>query len=279
MFFSVVNVNAYTGVVFVHGNGDYRETGAVGYWEEDNSLPLTVEAALPSNYRVFQVACDFSTFLWNEDASICITKQVNEFVDAFHIDDLIIIAHSAGGVNVRWVLSNPTWHDSFPPFIKKVKKVLSISSPHSGTELADQVLELYSFPNFVKWMLGLSTDSLYQFQKNWMNFLNDHWLLGVNQALAYPVPFYTIVATDVVASPFLSQSYCSGYRYQAFLKLTQSYFNECSDGYVSCKSQSSGGIFYGYDVNLTDEGQTLSHVQSAHACFGFENNILHFIME
>ncbi|STY83188.1 Uncharacterised protein [Legionella quateirensis] len=79
---------------------------------------------------------------------------------------------------------------------------------------------------------------------------------------------------DVYASPFSTSSYCNGYLQNSGLKITKLYLDTCADGFLNCTSQLAAGELWFYDRDKTEDNAPLSHNQSRHSCFGFDQILI-----
>ncbi|MFI4963721.1 MAG: hypothetical protein ACHP6H_07715, partial [Legionellales bacterium] len=148
--------------------------------------------------------------------------------------------------------------------------VIAMAPSSGGTPLADEVLDGNIFETSVAWILGYLSDAVKQQRVGDMLIFNEELLLGSKGRPSLSVPFRVVVGTDVVASPFISYSYCNGYMHNSGLKLTQMYLDICSDGFLNCSSQTYAGEVWFYDEEKTEDRKTLSHNQSRHSCAGLD---------
>ncbi|WED41820.1 hypothetical protein [Legionella cardiaca] len=256
------------GIAFVHGTNDHREDADGGYWKRDfiNSLAK----ALPNYDNHIVLACDFSQYMWHEGAAGCVANQLLDFISKKHITKLIVYTHSNGANIIRWILSNPSYDARYQSLTKKITQVIAIAPSSGGTPLADEVMDGHSFESKVGWLLGYQNDSVKQQRVGDMALFNAELLFGTNGRPSLPVPFRVVIGTDVTASPISKASYCNGYILNTGLKITQFYLDDCSDGFLNCSSQALAGKVWFYDWQKTKDRIPLSHNQSRHACFGFE---------
>ncbi len=255
---------ATTGVALVHGTGN--QTNAYNdYWQAD--MVEGVRNGLTDRNNLLVVNCDFTQYMWDARAAGCLAGQLTSFIQARHIDRLIVITHSNGGNVMRWILSNPTWDARYPAIISRMVKVDAIAPSSAGTPLANAVIAGNVFESALGWLLGYKTDAVRQQQTGWMATYNQQYLLGTSGRPALPVAFRDVVGTDVVSGVFASQAYCGGYTQSVGLEITQNWLNSCSDGFIECSSASAAGSVWFRDTQMTG-GSVLNHNQSRRACFG-----------
>lgn len=256
------------GIAFVHGTKDHRFDAEGDYWKNEFTEAVASGLANPQNY--FVAHCDFSKYMWAEEASGCLADQLLEFIQEKQISKVIIYTHSNGANVVRWIVSNPTYDPRFMQLSKKIKEVIAISPSSGGTNLADETIDGNIFSDGIIWLLGYFADAVKQQRVGDMALYNHQLLFGTPARPSLPIPFRVIVSSDVIASPFAPESYCNGYWLNAGLKITQFYLDKCSDGFLNCSSQKLAGRVWFTDREKTIEQTPLSHNQSRHACFGLE---------
>jgi hypothetical protein len=256
------------GIALIHGTSDHRQDADGIYWKRDFIDSLRGALDNPENYVI--VACDYTHFMWDEEAAGCTANQLLDFIDTKKITELKVYTHSNGGNVIRWILSNPTYDMRYLRLSKTIQQVIAIAPSSAGTPLADEAVNGSFFTEAVGWLLGYVNDSVKQQRVGDMALYNDHVLLGTKGRPSLPVPFRTIIGSDVAASPFSSSSYCNGYWLNTGLKVTQTYLDYCSDGFLNCTSQSAAGDVWFLDVQQTNDALTLNHNQSRHSCFGLD---------
>ncbi|BCA96119.1 hypothetical protein TUM19329_24800 [Legionella antarctica] len=260
------------GIAFVHGTRDHREDAYGGYWKTEFIQSVIQRMENPENY--FIVHCDFSRYMWHEDAANCTTVQLLTFIADKNISSLTVYTHSDGANIIRWILSNPTYDEKFLRLTHKIKQVIAIAPSSGGTPLADEVLNGGVFETSLAWLLGYISDAVKQQRVSDMLIFNQELLLGGKGRPSLSVPFKVIVGTDVFASPFSSSSYCNGYWHNSGLKIAKLYLDPCSDGFLNCSSQAEAGDVWFYDLDKTENNIPLSHNQSRHSCFGLDEILL-----
>ncbi|CDZ78894.1 hypothetical protein BN59_03209 [Legionella massiliensis] len=256
------------GIAFVHGTNDHRQDAESDYWKRKFIDSLTDVLPSPDNYYV--VHCDFRGYMWEEATGGCLAEQLLKFIDDKKITKLTIYTHSDGGNVMRWILSNPTYDERYMRLTKTIHQVIAIAPSSGGTVLADDAVDGNTFEAGLGWLLGYSNGAVKQQRIGDMAIYNDQLLFGTAGRPSLPVPFRVVVGSDVTATPFSSVSYCNGYFLTLGLKITQSYLDSCSDGFLNCTSQAAAGSVWFYDWQKTDDGIPLNHSQSRHSCFGFD---------
>lgn len=257
------------GIAFVHGTRNHSKDAYGGYWKTDFIQSVAQGLTDPENYYV--VHCDFSRYMWHEDAANCTAEQILEFINDKNISSLTVYTHSNGANILRWILSNPTYDKRFLTLKNKIKQVIAIAPSSGGTPLADIVLNGGVFESSLAWILGYSSDAVKQQRIGDMLIFNEELLLGGPSRPSLPVPFNVIVGTDVFASPFSSSTYCNGFVSNTALKITKLYLERCSDGFLNCSSQEMAGNVWFYDIDKTENNAPLNHNQSRHSCFGLDD--------
>ncbi|KTC76109.1 hypothetical protein Lbir_0178 [Legionella birminghamensis] len=260
------------GIVFVHGTNDHRDDADGGYWKKDFVSQMSQSLPNPDNSLV--IACDYSKYMWEEDASGCTADQMLSFIDSRKITKLVVYTHSNGANVIRWILSHPTYDARFLKLHKLISRVVALAPSSGGTPLADEVIDGSIFTGSVGWLLGYRNNSVKQQRVGDMALFNAEVLLGAAGRPSLPVPFKIVVGTDVTASPFSSASYCNGYLLNTGLKLTKLYLERCSDGFLNCSSQVIAGTLWFFDTEKTSDQTPLSHSQSRHSCFGLEQILI-----
>lgn len=256
------------GIAFIHGTNDHRADADGGYWKREFIDAVT--EGLPNPENLFIVSCDFRQYMWHEDAGGCAAEQLTDFIHRQKITRLIVYTHSNGANVMRWILSNPSYDQRYYELSNVITKVVAIAPSSGGTPLADEAMDGSIFQESLGWLLGYRNDSVRQQRIGDMALFNDELLLGTPGRLDLVADFLTVIGTDVYASPFSSASYCNGYLLNAALKITKMYLEPCSDGFLDCASQNLAGQVWFIDTDKTLDGISLSHNQSRHSCFGFD---------
>lgn len=258
---------ATTGVAFVHGTGNQTDAYD-NYWQAPMIESVRQGLSNPDNLLV--VNCDFDDYMWTDGAAGCLATQLYNFIQARHIDDLVVITHSNGGNVMRWIMSNPTYDSRYPAIISSIRWVDAIAPSSAGTPLADAVMSGNVFESSLGWLLGYQTDAVRQQQVSWMAYYNQNYLLGTAGRPALPKGFWDVVGTNVNANLFSSAAHCGGYADSVGLNITRAWLDDCSDGFINCSSASAAGQVWFYDTQATQGGNVLNHNQSRRACFGLD---------
>ncbi|WP_058478012.1 hypothetical protein [Legionella steigerwaltii] len=260
------------GIAFVHGTNDHREDAYGGYWKTD--FIESMARALPNPRNYYVVHCDYSKYMWDEEAAGCTASQLLDFIDRNKIDSLILYTHSNGANVMRWIVSNPTYDSRYMRLKSKIKNIVALAPSSGGTPLADILLNGGIFEASLSWLLGYTGDAVKQQRVGDMSIYNEELLFGTKNRPSLPVPFNSVIGTDVIASPLSSASYCNGYLLNSGLKIAKVYLDSCADGFLNCSSQAAAGTVWFYDKQKTEDETTLSHNQSRHSCFGLERILI-----
>ncbi|MBN9230155.1 MAG: hypothetical protein BGO90_14405 [Legionella sp. 40-6] len=267
LFFSSYTFATNPGIAFVHGTKDHRDDAYGIYWKIDFIDSVAQGLAHPENVLVTH--CDFSQYMWDSVAGDCTAAQLIEFIDEKKITSLIVYTHSNGGNVMRWILSNPTYNADYLRLQNIITQVIALAPSSAGTSLADLALSDNVISSNLSWLLGYQGNAIKQQRVTDMQIYNQELLFGTQGRPSLPVRFRSIIGTDVVASPFNSESYCNGYILNSGLKLTKLYLDSCADGFLNCSSQGAAGEIWFQDKELL-ANKTLSHNQSRHSCNGLE---------
>jgi hypothetical protein len=262
-----VSAMANTGVAFVHGTGN--QTNALNdYWTSE--MVNSVRQGLPNQNNYTVINCQFEEYMWTSGAAGCLAGQLQSFINAKGITDLVVITHSNGGNVIRWIMSNPTSDSRFPGIISKIRWVNALAPSSKGTPLADAVTNGTVFEQALGWLLGYASDAVKMQQVSWMAYYNANNLYGTSGRPSLPKGFWNVVGSDVETAVWDPDSYCGGYSLNLGLEVTQAWLNSCSDGFLDCTSQAGAGSVWFYDTAKTNGGEPLSHNQSRRKCFGLD---------
>jgi hypothetical protein len=260
------------GIAFIHGTNDHRDDAEGGYWKNDFIVSITQELPNPENYYV--VHCDFSKYMWDEEASGCTVNQLLAFIDNKKISALTIYTHSNGANIMRWILSNTTYDSRYLRLKDKITQIIALAPSSAGTPLADILFNGGIFESSLSWLLGYDVEAVKQQRIGDMCIYNQELLFGTKDRPALSKPFNAVIGTDVGASPFSSASYCNGYVLNLGLKTSKLFLDSCADGFLNCSSQTAAGTVWFYDKDQLDDNSTLSHNQSRHSCFNLEKILI-----
>lgn len=272
LFSTLIQAADNPGIAFVHGTNDHRDDAYGIYWKTD--YIDTVARGLPNPENYFVVHCDFSKYMWDQDAGDCTVEQLLQFIKDKNISTLTVYTHSNGGNVLRWILSNPTYSDRYMQLKDKIKQVVALAPSSTGTPIADLVLSGHVLGSNLSWLLGFQGDAIKQQRVGDMRIYNEELLFGTKGRPPLPLPFKAIVGSEVIASPFSSSSYCNGYLLNAGLKITNLYLDKCADGFLNCSSQEAAGEIWFRDKEKLENNTPLNHNQSRHSCFGLEKILI-----
>lgn len=275
-FQAIAAAGAHSGIVFIHGTNDHSKDADGGYWKQDFTRAMA--GALPNPDNILVVHCDFSHYMWQDEAAGCVIDQVFDFIQEKEVNELYIYTHSNGSNVIRWILSNPTYNSRYHRLIPHIKQVVSLAPSNGGSPLADEALIGDIFISGLGWLLGYHTDAVRQQRVGDMSIYNENLLLGSKNRPSLPVTYKVVVGTDVTASPLSSASYCNGYMLNSALKIAKLYLNTCSDGFLNCESQEETEGVWFRDIEKTENQTNLSHNQSRHSCFGLEKILINDIL-
>ncbi|MEM9056175.1 MAG: hypothetical protein AAGD86_01785, partial [Pseudomonadota bacterium] len=215
-----------SGVAFVHGTSNQSDA-LNDYWEPDYVNGIRQGLPNPANYVV--INCNFDAYAWTAPAVGCLAEQLDAFIAARGITDMVVITHSHGANVMRWILSNPTWDARHPGIIDATREVYAVAGSSLGTPLADAVVSGTVFEQIVGWLLGYASDAVRMQQVSWMAYFNSTWLLGTAGRPTLPRAMTNIVGTDVDSAIWDPDSYCGGYSLNVGLEVTQLWLDSCSD--------------------------------------------------
>ncbi len=140
-------------VAFIHGRGvDYRGASQTfqesDYWSLGNTYSsFTYYGAQVRGCTVLRVGYNGHAAFFDASAAGTAADQINTFIQQNQIapGELIIVAHSMGGLVARWILNNgvpgsPYYnyqgHD-YATIVSRTHHAITVQSPHQGTEAAD----------------------------------------------------------------------------------------------------------------------------------------------
>jgi hypothetical protein len=260
------------GIAFIHGTNDHRYDAEGGYWKNDFIRGIT--QALPNSENYYVVHCDFSKYMWDEEAAGCTVNQLLEFIDKKKISTLTLYTHSNGANIMRWILSNTTYDSRYLRLKDKVTQIVALAPSSAGTPLADMLLNGGVFESSLSWLLGYDGEAVKQQRIGDMYIYNQELLFGTKERPSLSRPFNAVIGTNVIASPLSSASYCNGYTLNLGLKTSKMFLDSCADGFLNCSSQIAAGTVWFYDKDQLDGNLTLSHNQSRHSCFNLEKILI-----
>jgi len=140
-------------VAFVHGRGDNltghsQDQLESEYWSLGNTYSsMTYYGAGVRGCTILRVGYDGHSAFWDAGAAGSVADQINNFISANGIQagELIVVAHSMGGLVVRWIMNNgvagsPYYNyagRNYAQIVSRTHHFITLQSPHSGTEAAD----------------------------------------------------------------------------------------------------------------------------------------------
>ncbi|HFC30404.1 MAG TPA: hypothetical protein ENJ44_05110 [Oceanospirillales bacterium] len=137
-------------ILFAHG---YNSQQAV--WGKF-SHHISSTPHLNQKWRVFRTSV-------SQDGSMrkrahMLAKYINKAAEQCHIEDgtLRVIAHSMGGLDIRYLVSNPGKSKELYRAAKKIERIYTLATPHKGDVLGDFVIEASDAgrdltPEHMKW--------------------------------------------------------------------------------------------------------------------------------
>lgn len=134
-------------VLLVHGMG-FRDDKKFGYW---GRIPKTLEEMGCKVYLGFQ-DCNADI----ETNGRHIANRVNQIIQETGAEKVNIIAHSKGGLDSRWAISNAD-------AALRVASLTTLATPHHGSKTVDFLLK---FPDFLVRFVGFCADC-------WCRFIGD----------------------------------------------------------------------------------------------------------
>jgi len=158
---------------------------------------------------VFRVGYDGIQGWWQDGAAALTAAQLNDFITEYDIPDgnLIIIAHSMGGLVGRWILNQgvpnaPYYNYSgdYARIVQKTKYMITLSTPHGGTQLADAVYgeaDHYfsdAAADIARWFAGQDqTDARWSMRRAYMQDAATSWLGDEGRiSMIYTVAGYSV---------------------------------------------------------------------------------------
>lgn len=170
------------------------------FWEDNDMYETARDAGYQTAFVQLHDAGGASADMW--DNGELLAEKIQEISEHFDQQAITIIAYSKGGVDTQTAL---TYYDA----ADDVDQVITLSSPHHGSELAD--LAYSSWAGWLADLIGAKGDGTYAMQTgNMAAFRNDI----DSEPLAYENDYYTLGGTDwgtPLSSTWLGGSYLSQY--------------------------------------------------------------------
>lgn len=191
------NLKADTPVlVFVPGLNNTAQI----WWEDNDMYQTAYDAGYQTAFVQLHDAGGASADMWDNGALLA--EMIEEISAAFAGKPLVIIAYSKGGVDTQTALAHyEAW--------KYVDRVITLSSPHHGSQLAD--LAYSSWAGWLTDLIGAKGDGTYSMQ---MGFMEEFRTQMDNHPYAYVNPYYTLAGTswgNVFSSTWFGGVYLSRY--------------------------------------------------------------------
>lgn len=176
-------------ILFVQGLG-----GSAGSWYDSNDMYQT---AYNNGYQTAFIELNDSggtpKNMW--DNGQMLAKQIAAISQYFK-KKLVIVAHSKGGVDTQAALVH---YNAYP----YVTNVITLSSPHHGSELAD--LAYSSWAGWLADLIGYKNDGTYSMQTSYMSYFRS---VTDSNANSFYNKFYTFAGNGWASSP--SSAYFAG---------------------------------------------------------------------
>jgi triacylglycerol esterase/lipase EstA (alpha/beta hydrolase family) len=159
-------------VLFVHGLNSSSNT----WWNENNMY----DTAYQNGYETAFIDLYPTKTMWDNGALLA--GKIRDMYNYFG-EKVVIVAHSKGGIDTQSALVH---YGAYP----YVARVITLSSPHNGSELAD--LAYSSWAGWLAGILGSKSDATYSLQTGYMSYFREQTDTHSNVGR---VPFYTFAGT------------------------------------------------------------------------------------
>jgi len=172
-------------LLFVHGLNSKAQV----WWEDNDMYETAYEAGYQTTFVQLHDVGGEAADMWRNGELL--SRTIQNISEYFDDRSITIVAHSKGGVDSQTALSTfDAW--------KYVDNVITLSSPHHGTQLADLA---YSFwAGWLANLIGMQDDGTYVMQTGYM----DDFRSTMNQQpKAYYNDYFTMGGTEW-GSPFSS---------------------------------------------------------------------------
>jgi hypothetical protein len=269
---------AATGVIFVHGTGDYTtSTAKTDYWTQASIDSMRAGR----NYLVvgYQGAscAGFDSCSWGS-----ITDQMGTWISANGITDVVVVTHSNGSSPVRYMLAHTgavsPGGRTVSSVTSKFRKVIYSAPDLTGTPLADSVTSSGSMAAIANSVVSFFGGGSYNKPAVWQqrtdrmrNTYNTNGTFAgsAGATLVGGVSAQIIRGTNVYAAVWSGDAYCGGYSSTTGLKAALIYgwgYSGCSDGFIGCDSS-------GWFGSIVQSDDRLNHNQSRRSCHNAGANI------
>jgi len=144
-------------VAYIHGKGSNLTPGVASdadrrnYWrngDADTYGDFVLWSGINAGCFVLVTGYDGEAGFWDAGASGVVAQQINAFIQQSAIPDgqLVLVAHSMGGLVGRWILNNGVggaayynYNGDYATIARKTRSLISVASPHLGSPGADAV--------------------------------------------------------------------------------------------------------------------------------------------
>src|SRR5919204_2675730 len=144
-------------VAYIHGKtgdlspGAASDTQRRNYWRNGSSDTygdFVLWSGINAGCAVLVVGYDGRSAFWDAGASGSVAGQINGFIRQYAIPDgqLILVAHSMGGLVARWIVNNGVggsayynYNGDYATIVRKTRYLIAVASPHLGSSAADAV--------------------------------------------------------------------------------------------------------------------------------------------
>ncbi|KGP92642.1 alpha/beta hydrolase [Pontibacillus chungwhensis BH030062] len=159
-------------ILFVHGLNSSSTT-----WTINNDMD---ETAYGAGYETAFIDLYPTKDMWENGAMLA--QKIKEISNYFG-EKVVVVAHSKGGIDTQAALV----HYGADPY---VEKVITLSSPHYGSQLAD--LAYSSWAGWLSGILGSKNDATYSLQTGYMDYYRS---VTDKQSNVLDTPIYTLGGT------------------------------------------------------------------------------------
>ena len=144
-------LNKQTGISNLTPGSGATDADRRNYWRNgasDTYGDFVLYSGINRGCTVLVTGYDGTAGFWDAAASGAVARQLNQFITQQSIPDgqLILIAHSMGGVVARWIVNNGVggsayydYNGDYATIARKTHSILSVSGAHLGSPVADAV--------------------------------------------------------------------------------------------------------------------------------------------
>jgi hypothetical protein len=126
-----------------------------------------------------------------------ITAQIANWMTAQNITDLVIVTHSGGSNQARYIMNNATRNSNYTKVYNATKRVITLAAPTKGTYLANEVFQP---GDPVSAVLAFGA-SIFGFGGEGTNFIRTNYISTYNSSSSY---------LGAIANPVNSRNFYSG---------------------------------------------------------------------